>query len=73
MALLTSCDNNMPYYPKTQSKWFVARIQSNQSNTSLNLYLAYPINEEDLNQSETWFTDSANKFNIGDTLIFSFK
>jgi len=56
-------------YPETTTKFIVHKIVLNKKR-GMDIYYAVPIERKDLNLNSTWFVDSVDKFNVGDTLSF---
>ena len=72
IALLASCDNITTLKAKRKSIWKITEI--NLEEGAFVTYRAEYLYDEEsspLNVKDTWFTDSLNKFSVGDTLSFS--
>ena len=65
---MLSCDTS---FPNTQSTWVVSKIEYQRE--FMSTYFLITTDNTNLNVGSTWMMDSIDKFEVGDTVVFSKK
>jgi hypothetical protein len=68
LLTLNSCEK-FGVMPTSKTYWIVTKIEINKENTAF--FYVTPTYHGDLSVSNTWFCDSVNAFEVGDTLSFA--
>ena len=65
---MLSCDTS---FPNTQSTWVVSKIEYQRE--FMSTYFLITTDNTNLNVGSTWMMDRIDKFEVGDTVVFSKK